>query len=218
MTDLRAALAASAALPALREQPLADPAIPRMELVEWAERYGVVAGITTRGHGFSLGLWSEENVGQVMTRWRAFRAAFLPQSSGPRDKRRVARAAGGRLADPRRRGRSRHGRARSAAEHHGGGLRSRLPRGAAAGRGRAGARRVAWCGGGDPRARRRPHQAARVRACGRHRNALRSWDLRGVLRGRRGGAVVLHGSGRNGPPHRGPAGDPRRAGAAARRG
>ena len=79
MTDLRAALAASAALPALREQPLADPAIPRMELVEWAERYGVVAGITTRGHGFSLGLWSEENVGQVMTRWRAFRAAFLPR-------------------------------------------------------------------------------------------------------------------------------------------
>src|SRR2546428_3478376 len=71
MTDLRAALAASAALPALREQPLADPAIPRMELVEWAERYGVVAGITTRGHGFSLGLWSEENVGQVMSRWRA---------------------------------------------------------------------------------------------------------------------------------------------------
>lgn len=26
--------------------------------------------------GFSLGLWSEEPVGQVMTRWRAFRAAF----------------------------------------------------------------------------------------------------------------------------------------------
>src|SRR2546426_5501898 len=47
-----------------------------MELAEWAERYGVVAGITTRGRGFSLGLWSEENVGQVMSRWRAFRAAF----------------------------------------------------------------------------------------------------------------------------------------------
>src|SRR5207249_11682756 len=47
-----------------------------MELVDWAERYGLVAGITTREHGFSLGLWSEENVGQVMTRWRAFRAAF----------------------------------------------------------------------------------------------------------------------------------------------
>src|SRR2546425_9060268 len=49
-----------------------------MELADWAERYGLVAGITTREHGFSLGLWSEENVGQVMTRWRAFRAAFHP--------------------------------------------------------------------------------------------------------------------------------------------
>src|SRR2546430_10767292 len=64
--------------PLLREAPVADPAVPRMELVDWAERYGLVAGITTREHGFSLGLWSEENVGQVMTRWRAFRAAFDP--------------------------------------------------------------------------------------------------------------------------------------------
>jgi YfiH family protein len=60
----------------LREQPFPDPAVPRMELQEWSERCGAVAGVTTRGHGFSLGLWSEENVGQVMTRWRAFRAAF----------------------------------------------------------------------------------------------------------------------------------------------
>src|SRR3990172_7259991 len=60
----------------LRESPVGDSAVPRMELTEWAERYGVVAGITPRGRGFSLGLWSEENVGQVMTRWRAFRAAF----------------------------------------------------------------------------------------------------------------------------------------------
>src|SRR2546428_3580676 len=64
--------------PTLRETPVADPAVPRMELADWAERYGLVAGITTREHGFSLGLWSEENVGQVMTRWRAFRAAFHP--------------------------------------------------------------------------------------------------------------------------------------------
>ena len=63
----------------LREQPLSDAAVPRMELAEWSERYGAVAGITTRDHGFSLGLWSEENVGQVMTRWRAFRAAFHPR-------------------------------------------------------------------------------------------------------------------------------------------
>ena len=68
----------------LREQPVADPAVPRMELRDWADRYGVVAGVTTRGagRGFSLGLWSEENVGQVMTRWRALRAAFRPAFSG----------------------------------------------------------------------------------------------------------------------------------------
>lgn len=65
-------------VPALRESPAGDSAIPRLELAEWAERFGIVAGITTRAHGFSLGLWSEENVGQVMTRWRAFRAAFGP--------------------------------------------------------------------------------------------------------------------------------------------
>ena len=70
--------------PTLREQPVADPAVPRMELRDWADRYGVVAGVTTRGagRGFSLGLWSEENVGQVMTRWRALRAAFRPAFSG----------------------------------------------------------------------------------------------------------------------------------------
>lgn len=63
---------------ALAESPAADPTIPRLELAEWAERYGLTAGITTRGTGtgFSLGLWTEEPVGQVMTRWRAFRSAF----------------------------------------------------------------------------------------------------------------------------------------------
>src|SRR5438128_4770363 len=66
----------SAGPPLLRESPVADPAVPRMELTEWASRYGIVAGVTTRGHGFSLGLWSEEPVGQVITRWRAFRAAM----------------------------------------------------------------------------------------------------------------------------------------------
>jgi hypothetical protein len=89
MTDARAAGQAAGAAargplaavdtPALAEQPVGDSAVPRLELAEWAARYGVVAGITTRGRGFSLGLWSEENVGQVMTRWRAFRAAFQPR-------------------------------------------------------------------------------------------------------------------------------------------
>src|SRR2546427_7910605 len=65
----------SASPPLLREEPIGDSAVPRMELADWASRYGLVAGITTRGHGFSLGLWSEENVGQVMSRWRAVGAA-----------------------------------------------------------------------------------------------------------------------------------------------
>src|SRR5947208_15269728 len=76
MNNLRAAPAAPAAL---REAAVADAAVPRMELQEWAARYGVVAGITTPGHGFSLGLWSEENVGQVMSRWRAVGAVVRPR-------------------------------------------------------------------------------------------------------------------------------------------
>ena len=62
--------------PTLREAPAGDASVPRLELAEWASRYGITAGVTTRGRGFSLGLWSDESVGQVMTRWRAFRAAF----------------------------------------------------------------------------------------------------------------------------------------------
>ncbi|HET7250400.1 MAG TPA: polyphenol oxidase family protein [Gemmatimonadales bacterium] len=58
------------------EVPMGDAAVPRLELSEWAARYGLVAGITTRAGGFSLGLWSEEPTAQVMTRWRAFRRAF----------------------------------------------------------------------------------------------------------------------------------------------
>src|SRR2546421_7464438 len=69
--------------PVLREVPVGDSAVPRIELREWAERHGVVAGITTRGRGFSLGLWSEENVGQVMTRWRAGRPGLRPPLPGP---------------------------------------------------------------------------------------------------------------------------------------
>jgi YfiH family protein len=56
------------------EVPVGDAAVPRLELTDWAERYGLVAGITTRP--LSLGLWSDEPVGQVIGRWRAFRAAF----------------------------------------------------------------------------------------------------------------------------------------------
>jgi YfiH family protein len=58
----------------IAETPVGDPAVPRLELTDWATRYGVVAGITTRP--LSLGLWSDEPVGHVIGRWRAFRAAF----------------------------------------------------------------------------------------------------------------------------------------------
>ena len=66
----------------LAEVPIGDAAVPRMELAAWAERYGLIAGVTTRGVGaapFSLGLWSDEPVGHVFSRWRAFRAAFAPR-------------------------------------------------------------------------------------------------------------------------------------------
>jgi hypothetical protein len=56
-----------------------DAALPRLELSEWAERYGLVAGVTTRP--LNLGLWSEEPVGQVIGRWRAFRSAFATRFS-----------------------------------------------------------------------------------------------------------------------------------------
>jgi len=51
--------------------------VPRFEIPGWQERFGVVAGITGRGdepgRGFDLGLWSKEPVGEVMSRWLAFR-------------------------------------------------------------------------------------------------------------------------------------------------
>ena len=47
--------------------------VPRYQIPTWRERFGVVAGIT--GGGFDLGLWTREPVGEVMTRWRAFRDA-----------------------------------------------------------------------------------------------------------------------------------------------
>jgi len=63
------------------EVPVGDAAVPRLELADWAVRYSLVAGITTRGQGagFNLGLWSDAQVGQVMGRWRAFCAAFAPR-------------------------------------------------------------------------------------------------------------------------------------------
>jgi YfiH family protein len=63
----------------VRETPIPG-AIPRFEIPGWRERYGVIAGITARGtepgRGFDLGLWSTEPVGEVMSRWLAFRRAL----------------------------------------------------------------------------------------------------------------------------------------------
>jgi YfiH family protein len=63
----------------LREAPVPG-AIPRFEIPNWQEEFGVVAGITGRGtdpgRGFDLGLWSAEPVGEVMSRWFAFRRAL----------------------------------------------------------------------------------------------------------------------------------------------
>lgn len=54
--------------------------VPRSDNSEWRDRFGLVAGITERGPspGFSLGFWTDEPVGTVMERWRAFREAFRP--------------------------------------------------------------------------------------------------------------------------------------------
>lgn len=60
-------------LPELRSEGLLPGPIPRYEIPGWRDRYGVVAGIT--GRDFDLGLWTERPVGEVMQRWRAFRAA-----------------------------------------------------------------------------------------------------------------------------------------------
>jgi len=53
--------------------------------IDLRDRYGLTAGITTRGPtgDYSLGLWSgTEPVGQALERWSAFRRAFRPATSG----------------------------------------------------------------------------------------------------------------------------------------
>lgn len=73
------AAALSADVRRLTEVPVAgDP--PRLELTEWAARFGLVAGITARGAegqgGFDVGLWGDGPVGAAMTRWRRLRRGF----------------------------------------------------------------------------------------------------------------------------------------------
>ena len=65
-----------------REEPVAaSDAVPRIELSAWKDRFGLTAGITTRGphRDYSLSVWSgTEPVGQAMERWREFRRVFAP--------------------------------------------------------------------------------------------------------------------------------------------
>ena len=74
--ERRGALPAPFVASELREIPVPG-AVPRLEIPGWREQYGVIAGITGRGaepgRGFDLGLWSDAPVGEVMSRWRAFR-------------------------------------------------------------------------------------------------------------------------------------------------
>jgi purine-nucleoside/S-methyl-5'-thioadenosine phosphorylase / adenosine deaminase len=55
----------------LAETPAGDPSIPRLELAPWAERYGLIAGLTTAAGGYSLGPGLPEQ-------WAAFGRAFQP--------------------------------------------------------------------------------------------------------------------------------------------
>ena len=65
--------------PSLVREQLTPGPIPLYNLTDW-HPYRVVAGITGRGadpgRGFDLGLWSDAPVGEVMSRWRAFRRAL----------------------------------------------------------------------------------------------------------------------------------------------
>jgi len=52
--------------------------VPVLELAEWAERYGLTAGITTRDGNFNLGLLTPDPAAEVVARWRQFTAAMAP--------------------------------------------------------------------------------------------------------------------------------------------
>lgn len=75
-------MSAGLARRSLGEDSVRDAAAPRLELTEWATKYGFLAGITTREHGFNLGLSSEESVEAVSSRWRAFRGAVASRFPG----------------------------------------------------------------------------------------------------------------------------------------
>jgi len=53
-------------------------AVPCLELAEWADRFGLVAGVTTRHDGFNLGLLTPDPAADVLARWRSFATAMAP--------------------------------------------------------------------------------------------------------------------------------------------
>ena len=62
-----------------------DGPVPRLELVDWRDQFGILAGITRRGDGdspFDLSLGGTAGpVGAVLNRWRGFRRS-VPGFSG----------------------------------------------------------------------------------------------------------------------------------------
>jgi YfiH family protein len=52
--------------------------IPRLELAEWATRFGVVAGITTRGTDFNLGVTTPAPARDVTEHWRQLAGHMRP--------------------------------------------------------------------------------------------------------------------------------------------
>jgi copper oxidase (laccase) domain-containing protein len=62
-----------------REETAALRDFPAMELADWGHRFGILAGITTRAHGYNLGLLTPEAASAVLARWQAFAASMRPQ-------------------------------------------------------------------------------------------------------------------------------------------
>ena len=65
--------------PSAREEPAGQDDVPTLELADWQHRFGITAGITTRAHGYNLGLLTPEAAGDVTERWRAFATAMRPR-------------------------------------------------------------------------------------------------------------------------------------------
>lgn len=69
----------TAARPRLVRERAVPDGMPRFEVPEWRQRFGVIAGITARGstggRGFDLSLTGDAPIGQVLERWEALRGS-----------------------------------------------------------------------------------------------------------------------------------------------